>query len=114
SDAFKMKQLPKLNDSLTNSKEQPEYSVLSVPVASTFVPEKGQAAGVETEQAPNLYDNYALLGFGNYTTILGEFYGTYHFNDVQNLGIAFRHNSSQGGIDEVLLDDKFYDTELGL
>ncbi|HET8810487.1 MAG TPA: TonB-dependent receptor [Flavobacteriaceae bacterium] len=114
SDAFKMKQLPKLNDSLTTSKEQPEYSVLSVPVASTFVPEKGTAAEVETEPQASIYDNYARLGFGNYTTILGEFYGTYRFNDSQNLGISFAHNSSQGGIDGVLLDDKFYDTELGL
>lgn len=114
SDAFKVKQTPQIDDSLTTAKKQPEYSVIEVPVASTFEPEKGRAAGVETEPLPFLYDNYAVLGFGNYTRILGEFYGMYRFNDSQSLGIGFRHNSSQGDIDEVELDHKYYDTELDL
>ena len=29
-------------------------------------------------------------------------------------GINFKHNSAQGGIDDVLLDDNYYDTNLGL
>lgn len=114
SDAFKVKQVPVLNDSVTNSKKQPEYTVISVPVASTFVPEKGTAAAVETGPGEYYYDNYAVLGFGNYTSILGEFYSTLQLNDAQSLNFFLTHHSSQGGIDGVLLDDKFYDTELGV
>ncbi|HET8837439.1 MAG TPA: TonB-dependent receptor [Flavobacteriaceae bacterium] len=114
SDASKMKQVPTIGDSLTSAKIEPEYSVVSVPVASTFVPEKGKAASVKTSPGEYLYDNYAVLGFGNYTRILGELYSNFQFNDYQNLSLFLIHNSTQGGIDGILLDDKYYDTKLGV
>lgn len=113
SDATKVKQIPTIGDSLANPKIEPEYSVVSVPVASTFVPEKGKAAAVKTSPGEYLYDNYAVLGFGNYTRILGELYSNFQFNDYQNLSLFLTHNSTQGGIDGVLLDDKQYDTKFG-
>ncbi len=114
SDASKIKQIPALDDSLTNAKIQPEYSMVAVPVASTFVPEKGKAATVKTGPSQFLYDNYAVLGFGNYTSILGELYSNLQLNDFQNISLSLTHNSTQGGIDDVLLDNKYYDTKLGV
>lgn len=113
SDANKAPQNPMLDDSLTNPKKVPKYTVISVPVASTFVPEKGKAAKVETGPQEYLYDNYAVLGFGNYTRILGELYSNFQLNDYQNLALSLAHNSTQGGADGTLLDDKYYRTELG-
>jgi len=112
SDAFKVKETPVLNDSITTTKKKVNYEIFSVPVASTFTPAKGKAATVEKAKPIKLYDNYATLGFGNYTSILGELYSNFQISRTDNAGFHFRHNSSQGGIDGILLENKFYDTSL--
>ncbi len=112
SDAFKVKETPVLNDSIVTTKKKVQYSIFSVPVASTFTPAKGKAATVEKAKPIKLYDNYATLGFGNYTAILGELYSNFQISRTDNAGIYFRHNSSQGGIDDILLENKYYDTRL--
>lgn len=112
SDAFKIKETPVLNDSITMAKKELQYSINSVPVASTFTPAKGKAATVEKAKPMKLYDNYATLGFGNYTSILGEFYSNFEISRTDNAGFFFRHNSSQGDIKDVRLDNKYYDTSL--
>jgi hypothetical protein len=112
SDAFKVKETPVLNDSVTTIKRKVKYRIFSVPVASTFTPAKGKAMTVEKVNPIKLYDNYATLGFGNYTTVLGEYYSNFQISRSDNAGIYFKHNSSQGGIDGVLLENKYYDTSL--
>ncbi len=112
SDAFKVKETPSLNDSTTTEKKAVEYNIFSVPVASTFTPAKGKAAAVERAKKEKFYDNYASLGFGNYTTILGELYSNFEISRTDNVGFFFRHNSSQGDIKGVELDNKYYDTHL--
>lgn len=112
SDAFKVKQTPILNDSATIKKRPVQYSIFSVPVASTFTPAKGTAATLEKPKRIKLYDNYASLGFGNFTSILGELYSNFEISRTDNAGVFFRHNSSQGGIDNVRLENKYYDTQL--
>lgn len=114
SDAFKIKEEPAITDSIDMDKKNVEYSIFSVPVASTFSPAKGRAAGVERERAPKLYDNYITLGFGSYTSVLAEFYSNLEVSRTDNFGIFLTHNSSQGGIENVVLDDNYYDTELNL
>lgn len=112
SDAFKVKETPTLNDSVTTTKKNVKYSIFSVPVASTFTPAKGKATTVEKAKPIKLYDNYATLGFGNFTAVLGEFYSNFQISRTDNAGIYFKHNSSQGSIDGVLLENKYYDTSL--
>jgi hypothetical protein len=112
SDAFKVKETPILIDSISTTKKKVSYSIFSVPVASTFTPTKGKAAKVEEAKPVKLFDNYATLGFGNYTNILAELYSNFEISRTDNVGFFFKHNSSQGGIDGVLVDDKFYDTSL--
>lgn len=74
SDAFKVKETPTLDDDENTTKKEVKYNIFSIPVASTFTPAKGKAASVTKEKPAKLYDNYASLGFGTYTTILGEVY----------------------------------------
>ncbi|MBQ4822187.1 TonB-dependent receptor [Aquimarina sp. MMG016] len=114
SDAFKIKSTPILDDSITQKKKEIRYSIFSVPVASTFSPAKGRAANIDRPKKIPIYDNYATLGFGNFTSVLAEFYSNFQLNRSDNLGLYFHHNSSQGGIDGVQLDDKFYNTFLDL
>ncbi|TYP70979.1 porin family protein [Aquimarina intermedia] len=114
SDAFKVKTIPKLGDSATYQKKELRYNIFSVPVASTFTPAKGRAADIERPKGVELYDNYATLGFGNYTSVLAEFYSNFQINRTDNFGMYLHHNSSQGGIENVALDDKFYNSFLDL
>ncbi|WP_231563324.1 TonB-dependent receptor [Salegentibacter sp. Hel_I_6] len=113
-DANKIKQTPVESDSVRTEKKPVQYRIFSVPVASTFTPSKGRATTVERERPIKVYDNYASLGFGNYGNLLAEFYSNLEVNRSDNFGIYLDHNSSQGGIDGIALDDKFYDTELNL
>lgn len=110
SDAFKVKETPRLADSMATAKKKVRYRIFSVPVASTFTPAKGKAATVEKVKPIKLFDNYASLAFGNYTNILAELYSDFEISRTDNVGFFLKHNSSQGGIDGVLVDDAFYDT----
>lgn len=112
SDAFKIKEIPTLNDSTTIKKKVITYNIFSIPVASTFTPAKGKAATVDKEKALELYDNYASLGAGSYTTILGEVYLNHAISRTERVGGYFSHHSSAGGIEDVNFDDNFSETGL--
>lgn len=114
SDAFKVKETPTLEDEETAKKEVINYNIFSFPVASTFSPAKGRAAAVDKTQQERLYDNYATLGFGNYASVNAELYLTHDLNDTDFVAGMLRHQSSQGNIKGVKLDDKFSDTGIDL
>ena len=112
SDAFKVKETPLLDDQDNQQKEVIQYNIFSFPVASTFTPAKGKAAGVDKTEKEKLYNNYATLGFGNYPTINAELFITQNLSRSNYVGGMLRHLSSQGGIKDLVLDDKFYNTSL--
>ncbi|HET7360904.1 MAG TPA: TonB-dependent receptor, partial [Salinimicrobium sp.] len=113
-DAFKIRETPSISDSVSLTKKPVEYTIFSVPVASTFTPAKGRATNVERKRTAEIYDNYATLAIGNYTSVLAEFYSNLEVNRTDNFGIYLTHNSSQGGIEGIPVEDKYYDTELNL
>ncbi len=113
SDAFKIKSVPILNDSMVLQKKKIEYSINSVPVASTFTPAKGKAAGVEKTPPPNLYNSYASLGVGNYFDAAADFYTSRALNRDERLDVGMNHLSSSGDLKDAVLSTKFYNTKLG-
>ena len=114
SDAFKVKETPTLDDNETNKKEIVTYNIFSFPVASTYTPSKGKAAGIEKSPAETLFKNYATLGFGIFGRINAELFVTENISESDYIGGSFKHLSSQGGIKNIDLSDKFYDTALNL
>lgn len=112
SDAFKIKETPTLNDSTTGQKKDIKYNIFSIPVASTFTPAKGRAATVDKEKSVKLYDNYASLGVGTYTTILGEVYLNHAISRNERVGGYFSHHSSFGDIEGINFDTNFSETDL--
>ncbi len=114
SDAFKVKEVPELDDEGNTKKETIKYTIFSFPVASTFTPSKGKAEGVEKEKQAHLFKNYATFGVGNYGTFIGELFVNHDINNTDYVGGMFRHHSSEGGIQNVALEDGFYDTSLNL
>ena len=114
SDAFKVKETPTLNDDETSKKENIKYNIFSFPVASTFAPSKGKAVNVDKSPDEQLFSNYLTLGAGNYGMANVELLVTENVSNTDYFGGMFRHSSSQGGIEEVVLDDKFFNTALDL
>lgn len=114
SDAFKVKETPTLDDEETAKKEVINYNIFSFPVASPFAPAKGRAAGVDKTAQERLYKNYATLGFGSYASVNAELYITEDISETDFVAGMLRHQSSQGNIKGVKLDDKFYDTGIDL
>jgi outer membrane receptor protein involved in Fe transport len=114
SDAFKVKEIPSLNDATTGTKKEIDYNIFSIPVASTFTPAKGKAASVDKAKKETLYDNFLSFGAGTYTSLLGEIYLNHAINRTESVGGYVSHHSSQGDIDNVLLDDKFSNTKINV
>jgi hypothetical protein len=114
SDAFKVKETPVLADEETHKKEKIQYNIFSFPVASTFTPSKGTAAAVDPQEKEKLFNNYATLGFGNYGTANAELFITKNISRTSYFGAMLRHLSSQGGIKDLVLDDKYSNTSLNV
>lgn len=115
SDAFKIKSVPVVNDSIELQKKPIEYVIFSVPVASTFTPAKAKAARVEKIPPPVLYNSYAMVGLGNFNNAIVDFYTSRELGRDENLlNIGLTHFSSRGDIDSTPLDTDFYNTDLDL
>lgn len=112
SDAFKVKETPVLQDEEEQKKEAIQYRIFSFPVASTFAPSKGKAAAVDPAKKEKLFDNYATLGFGNYGAANAELFLSKNISNTSYFGAMLRHLSSQGGIKDVVLDDKYATTNV--
>jgi len=113
SDAFKIKDTPKVTHE-TIEKEPIDYTINSVPVASTFTPSKGKAQAVKRPKKEVLYDNYISVGFGNYTTPLLEAYIRSFPNKYAEFGALIKHHSSQKSNSDLAFSDSFYDSNLNL
>ena len=114
SDAFKAKENPAIDEEENAKKESIKYTIFSFPVASTFTPSKGKAEGVEKEEQVHLFKNYATFGGGNYGVLNAELFVNQDLNSTDYVSGMIRHLSSQGGIKNVELSDKFYDTAVDL
>lgn len=112
SDAFKIKSMPNLNDSIVLQKKKINYNIFSVPVASTFTPAKGKATEVQKAKPEKLYNSYLALGLGNYNNAMLDFYTSRALNRDERLDIGLNHFSSRGDIDGTVLDNDFYNTKL--
>ncbi|MFI2742647.1 TonB-dependent receptor [Zhouia sp. PK063] len=112
SDAFKIKENPSLNDSVTTQQKKINYSIFSVPVASTFTPAKGKAEVLPKAARESLYNTYLALGLGNYSNAALDFYHSSAISRDEMFDLSLTHHSSQGGIKDVYLDDKFFNTKL--
>lgn len=114
-DANKLKKLPSVEEVSLPSQKSISYSILQVPVASTFTPAKGRAGNVRLpSEELGAYNSIARVGAGNFTSILAEFFSALQWENAQQMQVGFQHFSSQGGIDEVRFDDNFATNALQL
>lgn len=113
SDAFKIKDNPDLETNAIK-KESISYTDFSAPVASTFTPTKGTAKSVVRAPLSKIYDNFVAAGIGNYGTPYLESFLHSSTSKTNDFGAKFKHQSSSGGIDDILVEDGYSDTALNL
>lgn len=114
-DAYKPREANPPKDSVTVAKKVINYTIYSVPVASTFIPDKGKASRINSEnKKESLYDSYISLGIGNYTTLFADTYITLPLNKESEVFFDAQHHSSQGSIANVDLDNNFANTKAQL
>lgn len=114
SDAFKVKETPRLEDETTDTKKEIQYNIFSIPVASTFTPSKGNATLLQRKKRTKLYDNYASLGGGSFRTVLAEAYVNHMISRYESAGGYLSHHSSKGGIDEAVVPSSFSNSKINL
>ncbi|WP_342773979.1 TonB-dependent receptor domain-containing protein [Muriicola soli] len=113
SDAFKIKSVPLLNDSVIQSKKEIKYSIFSVPVASTFTPAKGKAATVQKAAPEKLFNSSVSMGLGNFNNALLDVYTSRDIDrGNQRIDVGINHFSSRGDLDFTPLDTDFYNTDI--
>lgn len=112
SDAFKIKSVPNISDSIVLQKKKIDYSINSVPVASTFSPAKAKASTVKKVPPPILFNSYASAGGGNPANVIAKFYTSHTIDRESGYTIGLDHNSSRGDFDELPLDNIFSNTRL--
>ncbi len=113
SDATKLRIEPQLNDSIVQQKKEIQYSIFSVPVASTFSPAKGKASPVERSTPEKVYNTSLRAALGNYSNALVDFYTSRDIDrGNKRVDLALNHFSSRGDIDNTVLDTDFYNTKL--
>ena len=114
-EGYKLKSLPVLYDSIALQKMPVNYEFNSVPVASTFTPSKGKAAGLERRAPDPLYNSYASLALGNYFSSNADFYSGRSFDrGRKRLDVALHHNSALGQLNSTPLPTDFYRSHLGV
>lgn len=106
-DAFKINTRPKIDTTDISSKIVLNYTVKSVPVASTFIPAKGKARAIQKEPKERFYQNFISAGYGNFNTPIIELFAHYNTSNYNDFGGFINYHSSGGGIDGVQLDDNF-------
>lgn len=102
-DADKKREDAKIKDSLTVKKKKINYTIYSVPVASTFVPDKGRAAAIKQKIVREDYQNsYIAGGLGMLNTFYADANLNYQVNDKGRASFLLNHLSSSDDADEVI------------
>ena len=96
SNVFKIRSKPEVNDSLSKKKLGVNYTFLSVPVISTFVPNKASPLKLQKQEATFIYNSYVSGGLGNKSSRLLDAAIMLPLDRSQGLGFDFSYSSVTG------------------
>ena len=112
SDAFKANETPVISIE-TNDKNSLKYTIKSKPIQSVFKPSTGGYKSAKTNYTKPKNPNYVKIGYGNYSTPLVESF-LYKQKKEHEAAFFLYNKSSAGGIKNVVLNDNYLNTNLGL
>lgn len=113
-DAFKIKQKPVITHTKQTEKKALEYSIFSVPVASTFIPKSGTMKKIDLGQRERLYPNYLSIGFGNNITPSVETYIRQNDYHDSELGVYAKFLLSIDPVANTKLSSTYYNANINL
>ena len=105
-DVFKLRESPATIDSIVAPKKAVEYSIFSVPVASTFIPSKGSARKLKPKKQKPQFNSGGSLGFGNYNQLLFEYTTNFNIDRRQKIDWMVYFNGFLKPMEEVQLDSE--------
>ncbi|MEL0301404.1 MAG: hypothetical protein VW976_05915, partial [Flavobacteriaceae bacterium] len=105
-DVFKLRNSPETLDSIVAPKKEVEYSIFSVPVASTFIPSKGTARKLVPKKQKPQFNSGGSLGFGNFNQLLFEYNTNFNIDRRQKIDWVIYYNGLLKPIKEMQLDSK--------
>lgn len=111
-DAFKIKQKPAIKLSEDVQKKALNYTIASVPVASTFIPKSGTIKRIDIGKRERLFDNYIALGFGNNLTPYLNAYIHKNTEFDNEYGIGLNFISSSDPVKNTVLNSSFYNADI--
>ncbi len=114
SDAFKIRKEPQVDSLMSIQKAEMNYKINSVPVASTFIPEKGRPKTLLQQPRERFYNNYISAGFGNFTTPFAEVFAHYNLNNYSDFGGFINYQSSFQNMKDVVLNSTYSDLNVDL
>lgn len=114
SEAFKINSEPEIDSIDIGGKKDINYTINSIPVASTFTPAKGKAKTLKRVPKERFYNNYISAGYGNYSTPIFDIFAHSNSSNYNDFGGFLKYHSSGGGIDGLVLDDDFKDLDMDL
>lgn len=109
SDAFKIKQEPTVDSLSLKIKKEVSYTIHSMPVASTFVPDKGGARLLLNQPPERYYNNFVAAGFGNYMTPFVEVFAKYDLTNYSEIGGFINYQASFKNMEDVVLNSTYSD-----
>jgi len=96
-DAFKISELPKINDTLKISTSF-QYEILPVQHKTSFVPVPIKPARLVSEPLSKHFYGYAKAGFGSYISPLFQVYAGSNRSENWNWNTYFNYNSTNGKV----------------
>ena len=110
---FKIRTQPIIDDSLVQKKVKVDYTFKSIPVLSTFVPNKATPIKLQRQESSFYHNSYVMGGIGNESCLLFDFSAMLPLDRMQSIGFEFLYNRV-GAIHQRLLNSNQNKTSLNL
>ena len=100
---FKIRTAPGIDDSLVQKKIKVDYTFESIPVLSTFVPNKATPLKLQRQESSFYHNSYVMGGIGNQSHVQFNLSTMVPLDRMQSIGLEFLYNKI-GAIDQTLLN----------
>ena len=114
SDVFKIKNVADFPDSLVNAKKKLEYKFKSVPVVSTFQPNKATPLKLQQRSSSTPYNTFFSGAFGNKSQLYLNISSLIEIDRGQRFGIRFYRDGFGANVDNSLFTSNQSHSQFGL
>lgn len=106
SEVYKIREQPLVIDSIGREKRKLNYSIFSIPVASTFIPSKGSAKVLQKKKSTPKYNATLSSGFGNFNNFILDHSAQINLDRRQQVSWLVHFNGLFKDLPEPILSTK--------